>query len=184
MDVGKFKASRGRLMAWIAIPPVLAAGIGMSAFAWQQRTEMELKQAQALSDILPSIIGARREAEDLFENLGLADDNMIGSENQLISFLQEAAVKHDFMVDSVQVDRRETNGKNKFPALNAAVEGVGEVRAVQFFINEVKSSQQLLSVEAINLSLPRRAQVENNFNVSIIFKLLLVDEVLKSGGAE
>lgn len=182
MDVGKFKASRGRLMAWIVIPPVLAASVGFGAFAWRQSAELGLQQARALSDVLPDIIESRRKAEQLIDSLGLSEENAIGSEGQLISFLQEAAIRQDFVVKSIQVVRKEQSKGQKIPVLSAEVEGAGAFKAIQLYLNEVRSAQHLLSVSEVNLSLPRQVQAEEQFNASIQFDLLLIDKALKSAG--
>jgi hypothetical protein len=102
MDVGKFKASKRRLMAWIVIPPVIIVGVGLSAFALQERAQWRLQQTQSLSDVLPPFIQSQREASELVAGLGLGDEDRIGTEDQLITELNEAAYKHGFTVDSVR----------------------------------------------------------------------------------
>lgn len=183
MDVGKFKASRRRLASWILIPPVLAVTAGLSSYAWQQRMEISMQETQSLSDVLPSIIEARRHAVELIENLGVTDESAIASDDQLISFLQEVAVKQDFIVESVQVNRVQKSATQPFPMLRVMVDGSGEFRAIQLFINDIKSSQQLLSVDSVSLTLPRQSQGDGQFSASMVFNLLLIDEVLQSGGA-
>lgn len=184
MDVGKFKASRKRLMAWIVIPPVLAVSVGLSTFAWRQQMERSYLEAQALSDVLPGIIEARLGAIGLIDSLGVNEESAIGSADQLISLLQEAAVRQDFVVESIQVDRQEKSREHSFPVLNVEVDGNGEFRDIQLFINEVKSSQQLLSLYSVNLTLPRQNLGAGRFNASMVFNLLLIDEVLQSGGVQ
>ncbi len=67
MDVGTFKASNGRLRAWLIIPPLLIVSVGLGSFAWQQRAQWKLKEANALSEVLPSFIAVRKDAANLFE---------------------------------------------------------------------------------------------------------------------
>ena len=186
MDVGKFKASKARLMAWIVVPPLLIVGIGLSAHAWKQRAEWRLQQNQTLSDVLPSFIKAQKNASELIESLGINEqDKMIGSEDQLISFLQEAAVRRRFTVDAVKVVRHEQlKGKN-IPVLRATVQGFGELTAIQLYINEIKSAQQLLSVNSIELSQDKDHRSADVFATKVVFDLLLIDEVLQTvGGAK
>ena len=186
MDIGKFKASGGRLMAWIVIPPLLIVTVGMSAYAWQQRAEWQLLQNESLSEVLPVFVKAQREASELITDLGVNEKDKIGSEDQLISFLQEAAVRRAFTVDAVQVVRHEQiRGKN-VPVLSASVEGYGEFTAIQLYINEIKSAQQLLSVSSMELTQPDNRQVGKDvFDARVVFDFLLIDEVLKTtGGAK
>jgi hypothetical protein len=183
MDVGKFKASGGRLMAWIVIPPLLIVGAGMSSYAWQQRAEWRLRQNKALSDALPVFIKARQDASELITDLGVNERDKIGSEDQLISYLQEAAVRRAFTVDAVQVVQEELVRGKKIPVLRASVEGSGEFTAIQLYINEIKSAQQLLSISSMELTQPTdRREEDNIFEVRVVFDLLLIDEVLKTTG--
>jgi hypothetical protein len=182
MDVGKFKASGGRLMAWIVIPPLLIVGFGLGAYAWQQRAEWRLRQTKSLSDVLPVFIKAQRDANVLIADLGINEQDKIGSEDQLISFLQEAALRRGFTVDAVQVVRREQiRGKN-IPVLSASVKGSGKFTAIQLYINEIKSAQQLLSVSSIELTQSSDLQATELFDAKVVFDLLLIEEVLETVG--
>lgn len=182
MDVGIFKASQARLMAWIVIPPMLIVGVGLSSYAWSQRTEWKLQQAQSLSDVLPLVIESKREAAKLIGDLGLNEKSAIASEDQLISFLQEVALKHGVTVESVKVVRRELARGENIPILSASLEGAGTFAALQLYVNEIKSAQSLLSVNSLRLSQPRKRISEDLFEASIVFDLMLIDEVLKTTG--
>jgi hypothetical protein len=182
MDIGIFKASRARLMAWIVIPPMLIVGVGLSSYAWRQRTIWKLQQTQSLSDVLPLVIESKREAEKLIGDLGLDDKSAIGSEDQLISFLQEIAVKRGVTVESVMVVRREPARGENIPVLSASVKGAGAFSALQLYVNEVKSAQSLLYVNALSLTQPRERMLDAVFEANIVFDLMLIDEVLKTTG--
>ena len=173
-------------MAWVVVPPLLIVSIGLSSYAWKERAEWRLQQNKALSDVLPIFIKAQKDASELIEGLGINErDKTIASEDQLISFLQEAALRRRFTVDAVKVVRHEQiRGKN-IPVLNASVEGSGELTAIQLYINEIKSAQQLLSVSSIELSQEREHRSEGVYAAKVVFDLLLIDEVLKTvGGAQ
>ena len=182
MDVGKFKASRKRLSAWIVLAPIIALSIGLSTYGWQQRMQLSLEETQALSDVLPDIIETRRDANLLFESLGASGKGSGNSEDRLLSLLQDVSIKQEFIIESTQLKRMEKKTGSGFPTLRVIVEGSGDFQAVQLFINDIKLSQKLLSVETIDLSLPRQADDDENFQTTIIFHLLLIDEVLQSGG--
>ncbi len=170
-------------MAWIVIPPVMIVGVGMSAHAWQQRAEWRLRQNEALSDVLPVFIKAQGAAAELIEDLGVNQKDAISSEDQLISFLQEAAVRRAFTIDAVQVIRHDKQKGKTVPVLSASVEGFGEFTAIQLYINEIKSAQQLLSVRSMDLTQPKkRKQDDEIFEARVVFELLLIDEVLQTTG--
>lgn len=182
MDVGTFKASQARLMAWIVIPPLLIVGVGLSSYAWQQRAVWRLQQTRSLSDVLPLVIESKREATKLIGDLGLSAKSAIGSEDQMISFLQEVAVKHGVMIESIQVVRREPERGENIPVLSASVESLGEFTALQLYVNEIKSAQSLLSVSSLELTQPREQISKDIFEANITFDLMLIDEVLKTSG--
>ena len=183
MDVGKFKASGRRMMAWVVIPPVMIAGIGLSTYAWKQRAEWQLRETQAISDVLPVFITAQKKASDLITDLGINKEGQIGSEDQLISFLQEAALRNNFTVDAIQVVRREKNRGNQVPVLSASVQGSGEFADIQLYVNEIKSAQQLLSVNTMEIQQTFGIDMEEAlFEASVVFDLVLIEEVLKSKG--
>ena len=76
------------------------------------------------------------------------------SMSRLDSFLQDMAVKNEFMVDSVNVIDRNSQrqaDKHPIPVLSAVVRGTGNLAAIQLYINQVKTEQRLLSVNRLSL---------------------------------
>ena len=108
----------------------------------------------------------------------------MGSENQLISFLQDMAQQNDFMVETVNVvDRKKP--QQAVPVLYAVVRGEGDFTAVKLYINEVKSEQRLLSVDSIKVLQSEERPGSGLFDVEIVFELLLLDEIKAlDGGAQ
>lgn len=179
MDVGIFIVSGWRLKTWLIIPPLLMVSVGLGSYAWQQRAQWQLQEAQALSDVLPPFIAARRAASDLFGDLKTATGGEVGSEDQLISFLQDIAQQADFMVSGVNVvDQKQ----QKASVLHVAVRGEGDFTAVQLYINEAKSKQRLLSVDSIKVMSPTEQSEGGLYNVEIVFELFLMDEMKALGG--
>jgi hypothetical protein len=66
--------------------------------------------------------------------------------------------------------------------MNAVVRGRGDFTAVQMYINEAKSTQQLLSVDAIKVQKPSEEAAEGMYDVEIVFELLLLDEMKSVAG--
>ncbi len=183
MDVGIFKASKVRLMAWIAIPPALILGVGLGSYAWHERAAWRLKEAKALEDVLPAFIGARADAEKLVAELGLENGNMIANEDQLLSVINEAAARKGFIIESMQVERKVPGKGQDIPLLVATVEGSGKFTAIQLFANELVAAHKLLSVSSIALDQPRDdAGKSGLFEVRITFELMQIDEVLQTAG--
>lgn len=181
MDVGIFITSSRRLTMWIIIPPLLMVGIGMGSFAWKQKAQWQLQEAQALSELLPPFITARNNAAELFKGFETDAGGELGSEDQLISFLQDMAQQNSFMVETVNIVARK-NPQQTVPALNAVVKGEGDFTAVQLYINEAKSKQRLLSVDSIKVMEPNTRSETGLYSVEIIFELLLIDEIKALGG--
>jgi len=182
MDVGLFKVNKVRLIAWIVIPPVLIASVGLSSYALRQKAEWRLKQTQALSDVLPAVIGAQAEVRKLFEDLGLSKGKRIVSEDQLISLLQEKAVERNINVNTVQVARRAQSKGAKIPVLSATVEAYGNVGDFQLYLNDVEAAQPLLTASSISIEQNSDTVQNGDYELKVVFDLLLVDEVLKSRG--
>lgn len=182
MDVGMFKVSKARLIAWIAIPPVLIAAVGLSSYALRQRSEWRLKQTQSLSDVLPAVIQAQAEVRQLFEDLGLSEANRIASEDQLISLLQEKAFQRNITFKTVQVVRRDKSKGANIPALSATVEAYGDVAAFQLYLNDIKVAQPLLTASSIKIDQEADGGQDGDFELKVVFDLLLVDEVLMARG--
>lgn len=179
MDIGFFKVSCVRLQAWLIIPPLLMVTVGLGSYAWQQRAQWQLQETQALSDVLPPFIAARKAASDLFEGLKTDSGGELGSEDQLISFLQDIAQQYEFTVEAVNVvDQKQQSSS----VLNVAVRGEGNFTAVQLYINEAKSKQRLLSVDSIRIMQPSEQSEGGSYDVEIVFDLLLMDEIKALGG--
>ena len=182
MDVGMFKVSKARLITWIVIPPVLIAAVGLSSYAFRQRAEWRLKQTQSLSDVLPAVIQAQAEVRKLFEDLGLSEENRIASEDQLISLLQEKAIQRNITFKTVQVVRRDKSKGANIPALSATVEAYGDVAAFQLYLNDIKMAQPLLTASSIKIDQEADGGQDGDFELKVVFDLLLVDEVLMARG--
>jgi len=156
MDVGKFKVSGLRLKMWLIIPPLLMVGVGLGSHAWQP-------------------VG-------LFEGFKTAVGGELGSEDQLISFLQDMAQQNDFMVDSVNVVDRKSQQQKAVPVLNAVVRGKGDFTAIQLYINEAKAGQRLISANSIKIVQPTDVSGGDLYDVEIVFELLLLDEMKSFNG--
>lgn len=180
-------ASGGRLKAWLIIPPLLIVGLGLSSNAWRQRSHWELQKARALSEVLPAFITARKDVMGLIDGFKQSSAGEIGSEDQLISFLQDMAQQNEFLVDTVNVitqkNQRQPQQK-AIPVLNAVVRGSGDLAAIQLYINQVKTQQRLLSVSSLRMSPPKDAG-STLYDAEIIFELILLDELQTAkGGAQ
>lgn len=170
-------ASGGRLRAWLIIPPLLIVSVGLGSHAWQQRAGWRLQETQALSEVLPPFITARKAAIGLIKGFRTATGGELGSEDQLISFLQDMAQKTDFIVDTVNVVDWKNQQQKAVPVLNAAVSGQGNFTAIQLYINQVKTEQQLLSVSSIVVKQPTENSEGGLYDVKIVFELLLLNEM-------
>lgn len=182
MDVGIFRASGGRLRAWLIIPPLLMVCVGMGSHAWQQRAQWQLEKTKALSKVLPPFITARKDVIALFDGLKTSVGEELGSEDRLISFLQDMAEKNDFIVDRVNVVNRKNVQKKSVPVLNAVVQGAGDLMAIELYINAVKTGQRLLSVDSIKLAQPDKSSGGNLYDVEIVFELLLLGDMKTLNG--
>ena len=175
MDVGIFMASGRRLMAWVTIPPLLMVSVGMGSHVWNQRAQWQLEETKTLSEVLPSFIVAKESVTELFEGFGSVDVGGLGSEDQLISFLQDMAQQNDFMVDSVSVIKSKSQQKKAVPTLNAVVLGKGDGTAIPLYMNRVKTEQRLLSVSSIKISQPLEGFLGGLYEVELVFELLQLD---------
>lgn len=182
MDVGIFIASGRRLRAWLIIPPLLIVSTGLGSYAWQQRAEWKLEKTNALSEVLPSFILAQKAAVTLFKGFETSVGEELGSEDQLISFLQDMAQQNDFIVDSINVVDRKSQQQKAIPVLNAVVRGAGDFTAIQLYINEVKAGQRLLSVGSIKIAPPDNLSGGELYDVELIFELLLLDDMMAFNG--
>ena len=178
-------ASGRRLKAWLIIPPLLIVGIGLSSNAWRQRSHWQLQKTRALSEVLPSFITARKDVGNLIDGFKQSSAGEIGSEDQLISFLQDMAQQNDFLVDTVNVvnqkNQRQPQQQKAIPVINAVVKGSGDLAAIQLYINQVKTAQRLLSVSSLRMSPPKDSSVKS-YNAEIVFELILLDELQTAKG--
>ena len=175
MDIGKFKASRARLVFWIALPPLLIAGGGLSAFALRLQSEWELDRIRALSEALPDLTQTQKLARELRAEFLESDAASIQSEDELISFLQKIAGKGGFTVDSLRVERRVSERNNNMPMLVADVKGSGSFWVIQKFLGDAASGQYLLSGTALQVSKGRDSGNTDLCRAEITFELVLID---------
>jgi Tfp pilus assembly protein PilO len=181
MDIGIFKASRGRLILWMVIPPVVAIGMGLSSYTLQLRSQWKLNRAQKLSSVLPRLASVQQEAHDLLSNFQASSTQHIKSEDEMISFLQDVAQQAGFVVDSLKVERRRS--VQNIPMLKANVMGAGSYEAIELFLGDVGSSQNLLSESSLKLSQSVTDRTSGNFQAEIEFELMLFNSVAATGGS-
>lgn len=182
MDVGIFKASKMRLVIWIIVPPLLVIIVGLSSYALQQRAMWQLKETRALSNVLPAVITARKNVQQLLDNLGLSRNNRITTGDQLISLLQEEAKKRNINWKKGQILERDKTQKPKVPTISVLVEATGEFSDFQRFLNDVKSAHPLISTRSISLTQGKEDEAGKGFELKVVFDLLLVGDVLKEDG--
>ncbi len=180
MDVGKFKVSRVRLTLWLMVPPVLVLGIGLSSFALQLQSEWQLNRTRELADVLPRIVSVQRKIDRVTEAFHGDDHEMLRSEDELISFLQEAARKVGFTVDSLKVERKSGIQGINFPLLTAKVTGSGSLGSIHTFLRDVTAAQHLLSESSLTISQSNRLADEKLCSADISFELLLFDGAKKA----
>jgi len=183
MDAGIFLVSGRRLKAWLILPPILIASVGLGSYAWQQQAEWQLKKAEALSDILPEFIKVREEAVLLVESLHTSVGGELASRDQLGSFLQDMAKYNDFKVATVDIIGAPKSRQNKvIPVLHAMVRGHGDFLSTELYINKVKTEQRLLSVNSIVAQQPEDDSKEGVYDVTIVFELLILDDMAVFNG--
>ena len=182
MDIGKFKASRGRLILWTLIPPALIVGIGLSSFAMKSQSEWRLNRTRLLAEMLPEMVKSQQSAHDILFKFDGAQSTSLKSEDELISYLQGTAAKGEFRVDSLKVDRQASSGGGDVNRLIASVVGSGRFRDVEDFIGDVTSEQHLLNESSVKITEASRVAAKGLCKAEITFELVVFDH-LKSRGA-
>lgn len=182
MDIGKFKKSRARLTAWVVIPPVLIVGVGLSSFALKQQSEWQLERTRVLSELLPKIEKTQNEALALLTEFSNSDAGNVKSEEELISFLQNAARESEFTVDSLKVERKASSADKTVPVLVAKVRGSGSFLSVQTFIGDAVSQQQLLNETSLQISQGGYGIGEDSCRADIVFELIRFNFEKSDGG--
>lgn len=183
MDIGKFKASRTRLLLWVLIPPFLIAGIGLTSYALNQQSEWVLERTRVLAEMLPRVVVAQQSASSLIESFNASEAGSIKTEDELISFLQNSANNATFMVDSLKVERKVSSASKNIPVLTASVRGSGTIGAVQSFMGDVTTGQQLLSETSLQISPGgTSASGEGSCRADITFELILFNHIKPGRG--
>jgi len=173
MDVGVFKSSRARLMAWIIVLPLVAVGVGLGSYALQRQSEWKLSQTKELAEVLPRLVQTKAQASDLLTQFREdSDGESIESEDQLISFLQEVAQRVGFTVDSIKVERRVADVGLSLPTLYASVKGTGSFDAIELYLGDVISSHPLFSESMIKLSQVKEYNTDF-YRAELWFELIL-----------
>ncbi|MDF7808432.1 hypothetical protein P4E94_13340 [Pontiellaceae bacterium B12219] len=181
--MGKFKASRGRLFLWILIPPFLIAGIGLTSFALKLQSDWKLERTRAYASVLPEVAAAKRKVETLISTFNNSEAGRIKTEDELISFLQSSAQDADFMVDTLKVERKTISAGGSVPVLLANVRGSGSFEAIQNFLSEATSRQQLLTESSLQISRGGQSPGHDACRADISFELILFKLKTPGGGA-
>ena len=182
MDVGKFKVNRVRLILWLAIPPALALGLGLSTYALRLRSEWKLSLTSKLATVLPSLVYTQEKARDLLVDFQNSPSREIQSEDQMISFLQDASQRTGFTVDSLKVDRRRSPLNSDMSLLKAQIIGLGRLEAIEQFMHEVSDGQYLLSEKMLKISKSASSFDSDLFQTEMELELLLFNSVTGAGG--
>ena len=174
MDIGKFKASRFRLILWILTPPLIFVIAGFSAYAFQLQAEWELSRTQQLSQILPELVQVREDSRKLIAAFTESEAVTIQSEDDLISYIRDIERGSEFAVRSLEVERSETG--NKISILTAEVKGEGTFNVIQGFLGDVVSGQHLLYSSNLRVTRNQRVRVTESdvLNAEIKFQIILL----------
>lgn len=173
MDIGMFKASRGRLAAWIVLPPVLAVAVGLGAYALERQAYWNLARLRGLSDTLPQLGTARTRARVLLDGFQGGQGRLL-SEDQYIAYLQQAARQTGFTIDSLKVDRLEAGKERTLPVLSASLKGAASMETLEAFMAEVSAGQHLLSESSVKLvQAANAAAPAPPFRAELVFDLVL-----------
>ncbi|VGO17542.1 hypothetical protein PDESU_06139 [Pontiella desulfatans] len=173
MDIGKFKSSRGRLTLWVMIPPLLIVGVGLSTYALRLQSEWQLNRTQGLCEVLPKLMETQRQTLRVLEDFHSSKTKPISSEDELISFVQDAARKAEFTIDSLKVERRASAQNGNMPVLLASVNGNGAIDAIQRFLADVSVSQHLLSERSLQIAKQANGLDDQICKANITFELVL-----------
>lgn len=182
MDIGIFKASQVRLIAWIIIPPVLIVGVGLSTYALKRQSEWKLSNTRELSEVLPKLIQTQEEAGALIKKIQGVEADSLKNEDELISFLQGAAQKAGFMIDSLKVERSTAAQNSGIPVLTARVKGAGAFTEITSYIGDVTTAQVFLSESSLKVTRSSNAYNKESWNADVTFELILFDSLGASGG--
>ncbi len=172
MDVGVFKASRTRLMMWIIVPPLLVVGIGLGTYTLKLQSEWQLSRTKELAEVLPDLIDAQQQAQELLAQFNKGLEQSVESEDQFISFLQEVAQQVGFTVDSIKVERRVSAATLNTEVLFASVKGTGSFDVIELYLNDVVSAHTLLSESEIKLTQVKEYNTDF-YRAELAFELLL-----------
>ncbi|HEY5653690.1 MAG TPA: hypothetical protein VIR63_04905 [Pontiella sp.] len=185
MDVGKFKSSRLRLTLWILFPLMLAVGMGLSSYALRRHSEWKLHRTEVLAEMLPKLIKAQEGVHGLMKEFHGIQGESIQSEDQFISFLQNAANDAEFTVNSLKVERRVSARNNNLPVLVARVRGLGTFQTVEKYLGSVTFKQHLLTEESLKISQADRSEDAGVCLADITFELILFKGIgsREKGGA-
>lgn len=182
MDVGIFKASNTRLVAWIVVPPLLITAVGLSSYALQRRAKWQLEETRALSDVLPDVMMARKNVQALFNELGLSGGKRITSADELTALLDEKAKSRNLVLKRRQVLEPDKRIKAKIPTISIMVEATGDFSSFQLFLNDVKTACPLIAARSISMSQSRESDEDDGFELKVVFDLLQVGNVMKATG--
>lgn len=183
MDIGKFKSNQLRLTLWVLTPLVLVLGMGFTTYALKLQSEWQLNRTKVLSELLPRLNQSKYQSRNLIAEFHGSKTDQIKTEDEFISFLQNAAHKVGFTVNSLKVERQTLAQNKNMPVLVASVSGSGSFQAVETYIGDVVSKQYLLSESSLRISQTGVGEYENNCRVDLTFELVLPKPLeLKSGG--
>ncbi len=174
MDAGMFKASRVRLTAWIVVPLVLASVAGLSSHALRLQSQWSLSRTEKLAEALPKLAHTQQQGRELLDRFHESDSSTIQSEDELISFLREAAQRTDFVIDSLKVERR-VSAQSKMLVLVASVKGSGSFEAIQKYLGDAAARQPLLFENSLKVSGASRSVGSSVFEADIVFELLMLN---------
>jgi hypothetical protein len=87
------------------------------------------------------------------------------------------------MVDTLKVERKTAAANGSLPVLMANVRGSGSFEAVQVFLGDVTSRQQLLTESSLQISQGSQSLGEDICRADISFELILFNLKKPGGGA-
>lgn len=155
MDLGMFRRSRTAFTGWIILPLVLVCVAFYLVHVYCSAVEQGLKRRRDFLDVLPDMQRRLTVSEDIVNGFALTGQGNGEAIDVLGAQVHSMARRHDFVINSLRIDKLADQSTEEILVLEIAIKGEGVLLELIRFLNDLQRPQTLALLEECRLQVSK-----------------------------
>lgn len=139
MDSAKFIRKRSVLIAWLAVPLLLAGLLDRFAYSFLERQRLSYVRNKTLERIIPKMARVAGDFDEFIRPYRKSSGSDLSSQDKTIELLNQAAATASLTLTSINLKEETPDLSPDCVRINFQIKGEGTPREIGAFLNKVKT---------------------------------------------